>query len=347
MARSLGLKRKVPSPDEVNSVEFADNQKDSLPKIKKQPFRPPFTTPKQNTLEFVKTDQQNLPMRNATIVLECNAIASENCKMTARDKAGDDGLLRNTAIQKQGKENIGTEQSISSQRTTSRITHEKCNVSESDSKERPSIRSGIQSSTPSITKTVLKGFLHTGFKPPANMRPTDDRLFSLATDKLKNSFNNIENSNQSFSVRTSPDDRICSISDDIKTLNPDKAGTRKLCMSRNLLNPTKNLHKNYEENVKGTVDARQTQFYSVLYCKRKKGAKLKGPWSDGVLLVCGRKCTLQDMDGKVTTKADCQGCMNMDEGATLEAISELELRIGAKDGCSVFSPCHILLFYDN
>jgi hypothetical protein len=75
-----------------------------------------------------------------------------------------------------------------------------------------------------------------------------------------------------------------------------------------------------------------SQYYSVLYCVRKKNAKRKGPWSDGVLVTRGRRCTLQDLEGKIVSKESAQGCKDMPEGASLQVDTYL-----CTDLCCQFS----------
>jgi hypothetical protein len=73
-----------------------------------------------------------------------------------------------------------------------------------------------------------------------------------------------------------------------------------------------------KETLRPTQEAVLAEYYLVMYCPRKKNAKRKGPWFDGIIICQGRSCTLQDMDGKVITKANVQGLKDMPEGATLE-----------------------------
>lgn len=81
----------------------------------------------------------------------------------------------------------------------------------------------------------------------------------------------------------------------------------------------------------GTEDE-PSQYYSVLYCVRKKNVKRKGPWSDGVLVTRGRRCTLQDLEGKIVSKESVQGCKDMPEGASLQVDTYLRT-----DLCCQFS----------
>lgn len=78
-----------------------------------------------------------------------------------------------------------------------------------------------------------------------------------------------------------------------------------------------------KEASRPTQEAVLADFYLVMYCPRKKNAKRKGPWSDGIIVCQGRSCTLQDMDGKAITKANVQGLKDMPEGATVEVSHRL------------------------
>ncbi|MCO5600743.1 hypothetical protein L7F22_054858 [Adiantum nelumboides] len=69
-----------------------------------------------------------------------------------------------------------------------------------------------------------------------------------------------------------------------------------------------------------------TAFFSVMYCMKKKNAKHKGPWFDGVLIARGSKCTLQDTEGKIVCKGNCFGSKNLEVDATIE-ISKYEVEI--------------------
>ncbi len=81
----------------------------------------------------------------------------------------------------------------------------------------------------------------------------------------------------------------------------------------------------------GTEDE-PSQYYSVMYCVRKKNVKRKGPWSDGVLVTRGRRCTLQDLEGKIVSKESAQGCKDLPEGASLQVDTYL-----CTDLCCQFS----------
>eukprot|EP00850_Spirogloea_muscicola_P003947 SM000016S01935 [mRNA] locus=s16:775916:782349:+ [translate_table: standard] len=60
-------------------------------------------------------------------------------------------------------------------------------------------------------------------------------------------------------------------------------------------------------------------YYSIMFCKKKKHAKHKGPWSDGILILKGKSCILQDKGGKQLGKSSISGCEDMPSGATIEA----------------------------
>ena len=62
------------------------------------------------------------------------------------------------------------------------------------------------------------------------------------------------------------------------------------------------------------------QFYSVMYRARKKNAKNKGPWFDGILIVRGRKSTLLDVEGKAVCKGDVSGGKPLAVDSIIEVI---------------------------
>nr|APC23178.1 RAD54B DNA helicase splice variant [Physcomitrium patens] len=86
---------------------------------------------------------------------------------------------------------------------------------------------------------------------------------------------------------------------------------------------------NLLEAVNHTHELPTTVHYLVMYCPRKKNAKRKGPWSDGIIVCQGRSCTLQDMDSKVVSKSNFQGLKDMPEGATLE-VGKFEVEVMRK-----------------
>ncbi|MCO5553669.1 hypothetical protein L7F22_007195 [Adiantum nelumboides] len=78
-----------------------------------------------------------------------------------------------------------------------------------------------------------------------------------------------------------------------------------------------------------------TAFFSVMYCMKKKNAKHKGPWFDGVLIARGSKCTLQDTEGKIVCKGNCFGSKNLEVDATIE-ISKYEVEIMRVASCEEY-----------
>ncbi|KAH7423244.1 hypothetical protein KP509_12G046200 [Ceratopteris richardii] len=67
-------------------------------------------------------------------------------------------------------------------------------------------------------------------------------------------------------------------------------------------------------------------FYSVMYCVKKRYAKRKGPWFDGVLVARGSKCTLQDTEGKIICKDSHFGKATLAPDSVIE-ISKYEVEI--------------------
>ncbi|KAG0589830.1 hypothetical protein KC19_1G051700 [Ceratodon purpureus] len=109
----------------------------------------------------------------------------------------------------------------------------------------------------------------------------------------------------------------------------------KITKSGNMLHGPQSQRASLHRGVKLKEASRPTQevgladYYSVMYCPRKKNAKRKGPWSDGIIVCQGRSCTLQDMDGKAVTKANLQGLKDMPEGATLD-VGKFEVEVMRK-----------------
>ncbi|KAH9298250.1 hypothetical protein KI387_029932, partial [Taxus chinensis] len=257
MDRYVGLKRKVPLLYE----ERSGSPTTVVPKLKKQPFRPPFAV--------LKEDQNSLP--NDTTESKQNATTNVLCKFTENVGEANDGVWPVSTP----KENLRTHLVTLNLRKQPLLSQRHGNILESDCDERP------------------------------GQLDTNDSL--LSASKLNLPAPNPQSANQNAS--TSAKEKSA------KSVKTYESATRKPFISRDLINPVKNSYSIKTEN---NVDARQAQYYSVLYAKRKNNTKPKGPWSDGVLLVSGRKYTLQSIDGKPVTEVDCQGCRHISEGVTLE-----------------------------
>ncbi|XP_057818715.2 uncharacterized protein LOC131031584 [Cryptomeria japonica] len=252
-------------------------------KLKKQAFRPPFTRLKENIAEYVEAVDENV-VHNKISESKLNG----HCKFIQANGEA----LQTPSIKENLATSVGTLNQIVKPLVSER--HE----SDLESK-RPSLGYG------NSTKPSNIGFSNTQFKLPGSSSSTVKNISLLAASKLNSESASHDTSESSSGQKKS---RQPGDSQSVKTF---QSAFRKPFMSRDLLNPAK-------ENTENCADVKQPQYYSVLYAKRKKNTKPKGPWSDGVLLVNGRKYILRSIDDKVITKVDFQGCGNLSEGVILQ-----------------------------
>ncbi|KAI5063036.1 hypothetical protein GOP47_0021583 [Adiantum capillus-veneris] len=171
----------------------------------------------------------------------------------------------------------------------------------------------------------------------AELRPlqaVSDASFNLSQETVHTNFSLTPSSKFSISRFKPP----CLATTPVISSLPSNSTSRPPLRNNNNLG---NTQKSVCNEQVGTKIAAQealpdpTAFYSVMYCMKKKNAKHKGPWFDGVLIARGSKCTLQDTEGKIVCKGNCFGNKNLAVDATTE-ISKYEVEVMRVASCEEY-----------